>query len=165
MSEACAVAKITLIGTLGAAVIAGLVTQAGDDPEAEPERVAGVTLSSQIGTFAVRCPVTIVFEGTIDVEQGTGEVVYRWLRSDGFNQPTTAGERQRIAVDGPGSVTVTDEWIANVPVGDVARTTTLEVLQPGNVKSDPVVVTGLCDADLPPGPPAPPLQVPGDPPG
>jgi hypothetical protein len=165
------VAKIGLIGTLGVAVIGGIVTLVvefgKDDPpeDTNPVQVAGVALDAETTSFYVQCPITVAFTGTIDVESGTGDVVYRWLRTDGFNQPTSVGERQRISVDGPGSVSVTDEWTANVPFGDVARTNVLEMLEPENLRSESVVVSGRCDSRLPEGPAVPPPQVPGGPPG
>jgi hypothetical protein len=169
MSDVSA-AKITVIGSIAVALIGGAVAiytnkDDGGDPPADPVRVAGVSVETDVSSFTVRCPITVTFTGTLDVESGTGDVVYRWLRSDGFNQPTATGDRQRVAVAGPGSVTVTDEWTANVPVGDVARTVTLEVLEPRNLRSEPVVASGTCDASLPEDPLAPPPQVPGGPPG
>jgi hypothetical protein len=170
MSESHTGAKIAAAGTLGAALIGGVVavyTSRADSPEPTPAlvRVARVELSADVGTFSARCPITIDFTGRIDVESGTGEVIYRWLRSDGFMEPTSVGDRETVAVDGPGTVLVTDEWTANIPVGEVARTNVLEVLEPRNMKSEPVLVSGRCDADLPEGPPVPPPQVPGGPPG
>src|SRR4051812_2351264 len=118
-------AKIALIGTLGAALIgAGVTIYAanrgnGSDPPADPVRVAAASVAVDAASFYVRCPFTVTFTGTIDVQSGTGQVVYRWVHSDGANQPMAVGERQTVAVDGPGNVTLTDQWIANVPMGDV----------------------------------------------
>jgi hypothetical protein len=164
-------AKIALIGTIGGAlIVAGTsiyLANRGDDsdPPADPVRVAGASVAVDAASFYVRCPFTVTFSGTIDVQSGAGRVVYRWLHSDGFNQPIAAGERQTVAVDGPGNVTLSDQWIANVPMGEVARTVTLEVIEPRQLRSNPVLASGTCDATLPEGPPVPPPQVPGGPPG
>jgi hypothetical protein len=169
MSDVSA-AKVTVIGTITAALIGGaaLIVANRDDAKDDPAdsvRVAAASVAADAASFYVRCPFTVTFTGTIDVESGTGYVVYRWLHSDGFNQPTSRGERQRVKVDGPGNVTLTDEWIANVPVGEIARTVTLEVLEPRQLLSEPALSSGICDANLPEGPPVPPPQVPGGPPG
>ncbi len=153
-------AAITAIGAIIVAIVAK-----GDDAKADPVRVAGASLTTTASSFSSRCPLTFRLEGKLDIEGGTGDVIYRWLRSDGFGAPTVPGDRQRVAVNGPGSVPVTDEWTPNVPLGRAARTTTLEVLEPRVLRSTPVLISGICDYRYPPNPPIPPPQVPGGPPG
>jgi hypothetical protein len=153
-------AVLTLIGV----IITVLVKNSDDGGGSDPARVAAVSLTAPVRSFRLKCPFTFSFDGKIDVEGGTGNVVYRWLHSDGFGGPTSLGDRKQVAVGGPGSVTVTDEWTPNVPFGDVARTATLEVLEPRNLRSEPVLISGTCDPRWE-NPPSPPPQVPGGPPG
>lgn len=154
-----AVAIIAAVGSVATAVATGLLMQ---EPDAEPETsvsVAGATLTSPALQFYSRCRTTFSLTATIDVEGGTGPIVYRWLRSDEFENPTLASDRRVTQVDGPGSVVVTDEWTPTIPKGDVSRTTTLEVLEPEAVRSNALTISGRCDASLPEGPPVPPPDV------
>lgn len=105
-TAAIATVIAAVIGSMGA-VAAALLS--GNGPKPKPVRVAAAYLTAPVTSFNVRCPSTFRFEGKIDVEGGTGDVVYRWLWSDGPAGQTSFGDRQRVAVDGPGSVPVTDE--------------------------------------------------------
>lgn len=125
--------------------------------------VAEVQLSSTIGQFNVRCPTTVRFDGEISVDRGSGAVSYRFRYSDGFNNPEQTGPVQEASFDGPRTATVTFDWTPTIPSGRVSRTVTLEVLNPTSLRSEPVTVSGTCDARLPPGPTEPPPRVPGVP--
>ena len=161
---AASVVPVAVIGLIGTIITVRLNSDDDEDAPAAA-RVASVSLTAPITSFGSRCPFTLQFVGTIDVESGTSEIVYRWLRSDGFGGQTQNGDRQRASADGPGSIRVLDEWTPNIPVGEVARTATLEILEPVSLRSNSVVIAGLCDAAYPPGPSIPPPQVPGGPPG
>jgi len=144
-STAVRVAELGLAGVVGPALIGALATvlssSAGDaddgDASPAPPSVAAVSVSSPVGSFTVRCPMTFTFTGSIDVASGEGIVVYRWLRTDGFGGSTLAGDRQTARAAGPGTITVVDEWTPSVPSGQVSRTATLQVLEPRNLRSAP----------------------------
>jgi hypothetical protein len=144
----------------------GLLDSDEEREPAPPLIIASVVSSSKVGTFNVRCPFAVQFIGKIDVASGMGTITYRWLRQDGGpGSPTVVGDRQTVTAGGPGTIEVRDEWTANVPVGEVGRSETLEVLTPNNLRSNTVSVSGRCDYRLPAGPPNMPPDVPGGPPG
>jgi hypothetical protein len=155
----------TLIGA-AATILAALIGLGGFllfKPGNGP-KVASVALSAQVTEFFEACPTTLRFDGRIEVDGGTGTLVYRFRYVDAMNGPTIDGERHQVSVDGAGTVRVTDEWTPNIPQGRVFRTATLELLEPRNLRSSPVTIRGTCDASLPPGPSEPPPDVPGGPP-
>lgn len=160
--------KIAIDSSIAAAVIAGVaaivaafISRSG--PSSSKPTLGTVTLQSSASGFDVRCPMTFGFTGIIQTIGGSGTISYRFDRSDGFDQPTVAGQIQTINVNGASTSRVTDEWTPNIPVGDVSRTETLVVVAPTTVSSQPVSITGRCDATLPPNPPVPPPNL--SPPG
>lgn len=157
--KAPAVVAAVVTGFFGVWVT--LIKDAGD--EGAKLHVADVELASPVGEFYVRCPTTIPFEGEISVDRGSGAVSYRFRYTDGFNGREETGPIMEAQFDGPRTATVSFDWTPSIPAGRVSRTVTLEVLSPASLRSEPVTVSGTCDARLPPGPPEPPPMVPGAP--
>ena len=155
-------AVIGLVGVLITAAVT-LVTQlGGSDSAPESLRVSEVALDAPVRSFLVRCPTTLVFEGRISVARGSGDVTYRFVHTDVMGGAENAEPIQVVSFDGPGSSPVRHEWSPTVPTGQVFRTAVLEVISPVTRRSEPVTISGTCDATLPEGPPGPPPDV--DPP-
>lgn len=150
-----------VLGLVTALVVAFTQAGGGDEPSTALQ-VQDVTLTSTVGQFNVRCPMTFAYEGSISVSAGSGDVAYRFVYRDGIDQAETAEDIRTVAFAGPGSAPVRYEWRPTIPQGDVSRTVILEVVQPVSRRSEPVTISGRCDADLPPGPDVPPPDV--DPP-
>jgi hypothetical protein len=129
----------------------------------EISEVALATAESQPSVEAyVRCPFTVNLIGRISVTGGEGEIAYRFVRQS-FNGPEEPSEIRNLRVDEPGSYSARDSYTFNVPKGQLYVEDRLEVVRPENLASDPVKMNVKCDADLPPGPPTPPPDVPGSP--
>jgi hypothetical protein len=126
--------------------------------------VADVTLTARVRQFSERCPATFDYDGAITVDRGSGTVTYRFIHRDGLGQEEVQEPVKTAQVDGPRTVPVRYQWTANIPVGAISRTVTLEVLSPVSDRSPGVTVSGYCDANAPPSPPTPPPEVPGGPP-
>lgn len=163
LSRHPAILAAVITGALGlvTAVVTGVFQRA--PTTADPLLIEEVQLGSTVGSFNVRCPTTIVFEGRISVSGGRGDVAYRLVHTDGFSAGETSDEVKVVHFEGPGSAPVRYEWQPSIPKGEVSRTAAIEVLRPVSKRSKDVTVTGICDADLPPGPSVPPPQV--SPPG
>jgi hypothetical protein len=129
-------------------------------PKPQLAEVALATAEGQPSVEAnVRCPFTVNLKGRISVTGGQGDVTYRFVRQ-GFNQPEAPTEVKHVRVDGPGSQQVHDSYTFNVPAGVLFVEDRLQVLKPEDLRSEPVQMRVRCDANLPPGPPEPPPDVP-----
>ncbi|MCW2777803.1 MAG: hypothetical protein JWN17_1528 [Frankiales bacterium] len=97
--------------TAAGGVVGAVASGAPDAPAPSTLRVSGVDLTARVRSFDARCPLTLTFHGRIDVEGGSGEVVYRWLRTDDVGE-TETGSLQSLPAEGARSAEVTDEWTA-----------------------------------------------------
>lgn len=149
-----------VLGLVTALIVA--LTQADGDEPTTALQVQEVSLTSPVGQFNVRCPMTFAYEGRISVSAGSGDVAYRFVYREGIDQAETAGDIRTVPFAGPGSAPIRYEWRPSIPKGEVSRTVILEVVQPVSRRSEPVTISGRCDADLPEGPNQPPPDV--DPP-
>jgi len=150
-------------------IVAGvLLLYLGSQDETSPSKpeiseVALATAEGQASVEAyVRCPFTVNLVGRISVTGGEGEIAYRFVRQS-FNGAEEPSETRNLRVDEPGSYPARDSYTFNVPKGQLYVEDRLEILRPENLSSDPVKMNVRCNADLPPGPPTPPPDVPGTP--
>jgi hypothetical protein len=157
--------KATGLPTGAILIVAGvglLYLDSENKPPPKPEitEVALATAEGQPSVDAyLRCPFTVNLKGRISVTSGEGDIAYRFVRQP-FNGPEETTEIQRISADGPGSYSARDSYTFNVPVGQLYVEDRLEVMTPENLSSEPVKMNVRCDANLPPGPPTPPPDVP-----
>jgi hypothetical protein len=147
-----------------AAGVGLLYLDAGNKPPAKPA-IEEVTLAAADGAPSVearaRCPLTEDLIGRISVTSGEGDIAYRFVRQR-YNEPEETTGIQNVHANGPGSYPVRDSYTFNVPVGEIYVEDRLETLTPGIVSSDPVRMDVFCNANLPPGPPTPPPDIPGN---
>jgi hypothetical protein len=155
---------VPLIGTGAAIYIAKT-----KDSKAEV-RVETVDLRTDFGShevqygtdsLGVRCPVTVPLIGKVSTSGDPGTVSYRFGRREGFNGPVQTGDVQTLRFDAPGTGTVRDDLIINIPEGAVYVEEWLSVIEPGSHESPHVRVEVHCDPSAPPNPPGPPPSVPG----
>jgi hypothetical protein len=108
--------------TLGIAVLTGLVVwfllRSGPSVE-----VTGVTVSAPAGVQ--RCDTTTTVVGVIRTNGGSGDVKYRWRRSDGQN----SGVFSDAVPKGRESIQVPLRWTVRGP-GRLHAVATLEVISP-----------------------------------
>jgi hypothetical protein len=148
-----------LLGLVTALIVALVQGSSGGTPATPGVTVQDVSLSSKVGSFNVKCPVTFAYEGRISVSEGRGDVAYRFVYREGIDDAETTGDIQTVSFAGPGSAPVRHEWTPSIPDGEVSRSVTLEVLRPLTRRSNTVTISGRCDASLPDPPNVPPPDV------
>ncbi|WP_051814513.1 hypothetical protein [Kitasatospora sp. MBT63] len=87
-------------------------------------------VSVQADASGLTCDGTQAITGTLETDGGSGEVTYRWLRSDG----TDSGELTQEVPSGHHSTEVVLRWSFHGQ-GSMDATATLEVLSPGSQTS------------------------------
>lgn len=148
---------------IGAAMIYPPVTELLARKPTITEVVLHTDTGGTEASYGVRCPITIPLEGRISVGGTGGVVSYRFVRTQGLNQPAQASEVRQLNFDAPGTARVSDQITVSIPIGEVYITDTLEIVEPDSRQSVPVAISVLCDPTLPGGPPGPPPDV--EPPG
>ena len=107
-------------------------------------------------TSSVRCPITVKLSGMISVSEGSGTVVYEFVRKEGLSgREQPVGSTKQVVFSGPGTKCVEDQITVNIPSGIVSYEEALRVISPQSAaqRSQPVKVVVMCDANLPPEPP------------
>jgi WD40 repeat protein len=104
-------------------------------------RVSEVSLQSNPTDYSGLCPATIRLSGKIILSGGSGQVTYRFVRSNG--PPSVS---RTLTFDSPGTKDVTSTWRFGGPRNPTpSGTFYLEVLSPQNLKSNEVKFNIKCD--------------------
>jgi len=118
--------------------------------------ITGVSLMTDdgypSGQYNVRCPFSVGLTGEISVGIKGGVVSYRFVHSQGIGGTEVADRVQQLNFSEPDTKTVSTSVDFTFPAGETTVMYWLEVLEPGQEKSDSVRLDMRCDLSLPPGP-------------
>jgi hypothetical protein len=93
-------------------------------------RVIEVLLRADPLNYSGPCPVTIKFSGRISAIGGSGNVSYKFLRSDNASAPV-----QTLSFNSPASQDVADTWMLGGPGFSFSGWEAVQVLEPQEMKS------------------------------
>ena len=147
-----------VLGLVGTIITVAVRSDGGGKDPSPSVKVVEVKLDAKVRQFNVACPTTIVFDGTISAV-GTGDVAYRFVYVNAFGGREISEEIRSVSFSSASTAAVRDEWVPSIPVGEVFRTSAIEIVSPVSLRSNEVTVTGICDVSLPPGPQTPPPDV------
>jgi hypothetical protein len=99
-------------------------------------RLVEVILRADPFDYSGVCPVKVTFSGRISVAGGSGNVSYRFLRSDNASAPV-----QALTFTGSGSQDVSTTWTLS---GSYSGWQAIEVLDPEGRQSDKATFTITC---------------------
>jgi hypothetical protein len=108
-------------------------------------RVVEAILRADPGSYTGACPTTIKFTGRISVAGGSGDVSYRFLRSDGASSPV-----QRLHFSAPGSADVSTTWTLGKPASKYSGSQSIQIFDPTSLTSEKATFTLTCSRPFKP---------------
>jgi hypothetical protein len=122
----------------------GTTTQPSS-PTSSGFRLVEAVLGADPATYAGSCPTTIHFSGRISVAGGSGDVSYRFVRSDGASSPV-----ERLHFSAPGSADVSTTWTLGGPGFKYSGWEEIQIFDPAALTSEKATFSVTCSRPFKP---------------
>jgi hypothetical protein len=134
----------------GTSVPSGSMPTTGNSTQPSPStapgfRVVEAILRADPGSYTGLCPTTIKFTGRISVAGGSGDVSYRFIRSDGASSPV-----ERLHFPGPGSADVSTTWTLGGSGFKYSGSQQIQIFDPASLTSEKASFTVACSRVIKP---------------